>query len=58
MEDMLGWLSVLIVSTLLLFFDWPTLDPILSIVFTLFIFDKCRQDRSANDEIIHAIGSK
>ncbi len=37
MEDVLGWVSVLIVSILLLFFDWPILDPLLSIVFTLFI---------------------
>ena len=37
MEDVLGWISVLIISILLLFFDWPILDPILSIVFTLFI---------------------
>jgi len=37
MEDVLGWLSVLIVSILLFFFDWPILDPVLSIVFTLFI---------------------
>jgi len=37
LEDVLGWVSVLIVSILLLFFDWPILDPLLSIVFTLFI---------------------
>jgi len=37
LEDVLGWVSVLIVSVLLLFFDWPILDPLLSIVFTLFI---------------------
>jgi len=37
LEDVLGWVSVLVVSILLLFFDWPILDPILSIAFTLFI---------------------
>ncbi len=37
LEDVLGWLSVLIVSVLLMFFNWPILDPILSILFTLFI---------------------
>lgn len=37
LEDVLGWVSVLIVSILLLMFNWPILDPILSIVFTLFI---------------------
>ncbi len=37
MEDVLGWVTVLIVSVLLLFFNWPILDPLLSILFTLFI---------------------
>lgn len=37
LEDVLGWLAILIVSVILLFFDLPILDPILSIVFTLFI---------------------
>jgi cobalt-zinc-cadmium efflux system protein len=36
-EDVLGWVSVLIVSVMLMFFDWPILDPLLSIAFTLFI---------------------
>ena len=37
LEDVLGWIAVLIVSVCLMFFDWPILDPALSIVFTLFI---------------------
>ncbi|HEY9050199.1 MAG TPA: cation diffusion facilitator family transporter, partial [Gammaproteobacteria bacterium] len=37
LEDVLGWTAVLIVSILLIFLDWPILDPILSIAFTLFI---------------------
>ena len=37
LEDVLGWASVLIVSIVLLFSDLPILDPLLSIVFTLFI---------------------
>ena len=37
LEDVLGWISVLIVSIVLLFWDWPILDPLLSIAFTLFI---------------------
>jgi len=37
MEDVLGWVAVLIVSIVLLFVDWPILDPALSIVFTLYI---------------------
>ncbi|NVK26313.1 MAG: cation transporter [Gammaproteobacteria bacterium] len=37
LEDALGWLVVLVVSVVLMFVDWPILDPILSIGFTLFI---------------------
>ncbi|MFZ5723145.1 MAG: cation diffusion facilitator family transporter [Pseudomonadota bacterium] len=37
MEDMLGWIAVLVVSVVLMFVDWPILDPLLSVVFTLFI---------------------
>ena len=37
LEDVLGWVAVLIVSIVLLFVDWPILDPALSILFTLYI---------------------
>lgn len=37
LEDVLGWLAVLIVSIILQFVDWPILDPLLAIGFTLFI---------------------
>ncbi len=37
LEDVLGWLAVLIVSLVLQVVEWPILDPLLSIVFTLFI---------------------
>ncbi|HAD49080.1 cation diffusion facilitator family transporter [Idiomarina sp.] len=37
LEDVFGWVAVLIVGLVLLFVDWPILDPILSIGFTLFI---------------------
>ncbi|HBC57499.1 MAG TPA: cation transporter [Gammaproteobacteria bacterium] len=37
LEDVLGWVAVLIVSIVLYFFDWPILDPLLSIGFTLYI---------------------
>jgi len=37
MEDVLGWVAVLVVAITLLFVDWPILDPLLSIAFTLFI---------------------
>ena len=36
-EDALGWVAVLIVAIVLHFVDWPILDPLLSITFTLFI---------------------
>lgn len=36
-EDVLGWVAVLIVSLVLMFKEWPILDPVLSIAFTLFI---------------------
>ena len=37
LEDVLGWLAVLVVAIVLLFAEIPILDPILSIGFTLFI---------------------
>ncbi|SNY43699.1 cobalt-zinc-cadmium efflux system protein [Arsukibacterium tuosuense] len=37
LEDVLGWVAVLIVAIILQFVDWPILDPLLSIGFTLFI---------------------
>ena len=37
MEDVLGWVAVLVVEIILMFVDWPILDPLLSIGFTLFI---------------------
>ncbi len=36
-EDVLGWVAVLIVSVVLMFVDWPILDPLLSLAFTVFI---------------------
>ena len=37
LEDVLGWVAVLVVSIILMFIEWPILDPLLSIAFTLFI---------------------
>ena len=37
LEDVLGWVAVLVVAVILQFFHWPILDPLLSICFTLFI---------------------
>lgn len=37
LEDVLGWIAVFIVALVMQFVDWPILDPVLSIGFTLFI---------------------
>lgn len=37
LEDVLGWVAVLVASIILLFTDWYIIDPILSILITLFI---------------------
>lgn len=37
LEDVLGWVAVLIVAGIMQFVDWPILDPLLSVGFTLFI---------------------
>jgi len=40
LEDVLGWIAVLIVGLILLFFDLPILDPLLSIVITVFVLSR------------------
>jgi cobalt-zinc-cadmium efflux system protein len=37
LEDVLGWVAILVVAVVLNFVDWPILDPILSLIFTVFI---------------------
>lgn len=37
LEDVMGWAAVLVVALILLFVEWPILDPLLSIGFTVFI---------------------
>ncbi|HWR00702.1 MAG TPA: cation diffusion facilitator family transporter [Chlorobaculum sp.] len=37
LEDVLGWMAVLVVSVVLLFVDIPALDPILAVLITLYI---------------------
>lgn len=37
LEDVLGWVAVLIGAIIMSFVDWPIIDPLLSIAFTLFI---------------------
>ncbi|MBD1395547.1 cation transporter [Pontibacter sp. JH31] len=37
LEDVLGWAAVLVGGILLYFFDWPIIDPLLSVLITCFI---------------------
>ncbi|MEG1664452.1 MAG: cation diffusion facilitator family transporter, partial [Mucinivorans sp.] len=37
MEDVLGWMAVLVVSVVMLFIDLPILDPLLSIAITIWV---------------------
>lgn len=37
LEDVLGWIAVLVVALVMQFVEWPILDPLLSVGFTLFI---------------------
>ncbi len=39
-EDVLGWLAVLVASIVMMFVDVPVLDPILSIAITIFVLAK------------------
>ncbi|MDX1536153.1 cation diffusion facilitator family transporter [Arsukibacterium sp.] len=47
LEDVLGWLAVLVVAIILQFVHWPILDPLLSIGFTLFILVNVLRNLSA-----------
>ena len=40
LEDVLGWIGVLVVSIVLFFVDLPILDPILSIAVTVFVLSR------------------
>jgi len=37
LEDVLGWIAVLLGSVLMYFFDWPFIDPLLSIAIAIYI---------------------
>ena len=37
LEDVLGWVAVLVVAVILYFFDVPVLDPVLAVLITLYI---------------------
>jgi len=71
LEDVLGWIAVLLVAIVLLFVEFPILDPILSIGFTLFIlfnvtktltetikiFLQATPDEATRSRIINDLGS-
>jgi cobalt-zinc-cadmium efflux system protein len=44
LEDVLGWVAVLIVSVVMLFVDLPILDPLLSVVITLWVAFKATRN--------------
>jgi len=52
LEDILGWVAVLIGSIVMLFFDVPLLDPILSLLITLFILFNVYRNLKAAFRII------
>lgn len=59
LEDVLGWVAVLVVSIILMFVDWPILDPLLSIAFTLFIlFNVVKNLKSTLDLFLQASPNK
>lgn len=37
LEDVLGWIAVLIGSVIMFYFDWPVIDPILSLLISVYI---------------------
>mgnify|MGYP003385094906 CR=1 FL=1 len=71
LEDVLGWIAVLIVAIVLLFVNFPILDPVLSIGFTLFIlfnvtknltetikvFLQATPDEATRNRIVNDLGS-
>ncbi|HRW06070.1 MAG TPA: cation diffusion facilitator family transporter [Caldilineaceae bacterium] len=56
LEDLLGWIAVLIVSVVLLFADVPILDPLLSILITLYVlFNVVRRLRKTSALFLQAV---
>jgi cobalt-zinc-cadmium efflux system protein len=56
LEDALGWAAVLIVSIILMFFDIPVLDPILSLAISAFIlFNVIRNLKQTADLFLQGV---
>jgi len=59
LEDALGWAVVLVASILLMFFDIPIIDPILSVAITLFVlYNAVRNLKKAVDIFLQAVPPK
>ena len=58
LEDVLGWIAVLIGSVLIMQFDWYFIDPLLSILISIFIiYNLVKNLRSAMDIILQTTPS-
>lgn len=58
LEDVLGWVAVLIGSIMIMWFDWYWIDPLLSVLIGLFIFYNVIRDlRSVVDIILQSTPS-
>lgn len=56
MEDVLGWLAVLIGANIMYFFEWPIIDPILSLIIALYIlFNVYRNLRDVMQVILQGV---
>lgn len=56
MEDVLGWVAVLVVSIVMLFADLPVLDPLLSVLITLWVgFNAARNLKRTIDVFLQAV---
>lgn len=56
LEDVLGWVAVLVVSVVMLFVDLPILDPLLSICITMWVgVNAARNLRRAVDVFLQAV---
>lgn len=56
MEDVLGWVAVLVVSIVMLFADLPVLDPLLSVLITVWVgFNAARNLKRTIDVFLQAV---
>lgn len=59
LEDLLGWVAILVVAVILNFKEWPILDPLLSLAFTIMIVcGAIRILRSTGEVFLQAVPDK